>query len=231
MKSTFRGRGNDKMFPKGTYVLENHNVDYLDALLVEETGLLKVVDADFLRTLNLEHLIVWGNKRGVYTFPTTELITWIKEKIGDRKAIEICSGNGVIGRALGIVRTDSHVQTTPEMIAYYEAVGQKPISPPKDVYNFEANDAVDFFKPQVVVACYATQKYLPGDEVQKVGSSVYGVDELAMLPKIETYINIGTDTSHADKRIRKFKHDLYRFDWLFTRSPDQKLNHICVWNS
>lgn len=217
---------------KGVSILHNHNIDYLDPVLIDETtGLLKVVDSAILREVDPEHLVVWGNKRGVYTYPTTELIAWIKEKIGDRKAIEICSGNGVMGRALGIVRTDSHMQTTPEMIAYYTAFGQKPIEPPKDVYKFEANDAVDYFKPQVVVACYATQKYLPGDEKPpKVGSSFYGVDELAMLPKIETYINIGNDTSHGDKRIRKFKHELYRFDWLFTRSANQKENHICVWN-
>jgi hypothetical protein len=218
---------------KGVSILHNHDIDYLDPILVDEaTGLLKVVDSAILREINPEHLVVWGNKRGVYTYPTTELIAWIKEKIGGRSAIEICSGNGVIGRALGIVRTDSYIQVQPEMIALYESMGQKPIAPPNDVYRFESNDAVDYFKPQVVVGCYATQKYLPGDErPPKVGSSVYGVDELAMLPKIETYINVGTDTSHGDKRIRKFKHEIYRFDWLFTRSANQKENHICVWNA
>lgn len=219
---------------KGVSILHNHDIDYLDPILMDEaTGLLKVVDAAILKNIDPEHLVVWGNKRGIYTYPTTELISFIEAKIGSRKAIEICSGNGVIGRALGIVRTDSYIQTTPEMIAYYTVLGQKPILPPQDVYKYEANEAVDHFRPQVVVACYATQKYLPGDEYQpkKIGSSIYGVDELSMLPKIETYINIGTDTSHGDKRICKFKHEIYRFDWLFTRSANQKENHICIWNS
>jgi len=216
---------------KGMTILTDHNIDYLDPVLIDETGLLKVVDSAILRAIDPEHLIVWGNRRGVYTYPTTELIAWLKEQIGGRRAIEICSGNGVIGRSLGIIRTDSYVQTTPEMIAYYQAFGQKPIEPPKDVYKFEANDGVDFFKPKVVVGCYATQKYQPGDEKTKTGSSLYGVDELAMLPKIETYISIGSDTSHNDKRIRKFKFEICRFDWLFTRSANQKENHICVWNA
>lgn len=52
---------------------------------------------------------------------------------------------------------------------------------------------------------------------KKIGSSVYGVDELAMLPKIETYINIGNDVTHGDKRILKFPHETFRFPWLITR--------------
>lgn len=216
---------------KGITICDNHNIDYLDPILIDETGLLKVVDSATLKNIHPEHLLVWGNRRGVYTYPTTELIAWIKEKIAGRRAIEICSGNGVIGRALGITRTDSYIQTTDAMKLLYEAAGQKTIDPPKDVYKFEANDAVDFFKPKVVVGCYATQKYLSGDEgPPMIGSSVCGVDELTMLPKIETYINVGNDISHADKRIRKFKFETFRFDWLFTRSGDQSKNHICVWN-
>lgn len=216
----------------GFAVLKDENVSYLDQHLLDEKGLLKVVSADLLKSFPIRHIQLWGNKNGVYCFPTTELIEWLKMKIAKRKAIEICAGNGAISRALGISGTDSYIQTTPEMIAYYQIVGQKPIDPPDDIYKFEANEAVDHFKPQVVVAAYGTQKYIVGDEgPPKIGSSVYGIDELLMLPKIQTYINIGNDVSHHDKRIRKYLFEFYRFDWLFTRSLDQSKNHICLWNN
>jgi len=160
------------------------------------------------------------------------LIGWLREQIGGRQAIEICAGQGTIGRSLGIVATDSYIQTDPGMMAYYRLLGQHPISPPPDVYKFEANEAVDHFKPQVVVAAYSTQKYIPGDEgPPKIGSSLYGVDELTMLPKIETYINIGNDMTHGDKRLRRQPHDFFRFEWLFTRSSEPQGNHIIIWNN
>ena len=215
----------------GITILKNCNVDYLDPILMDN-GLLKVLDCATLRAIPQEHLMIWGGKRGIYTFPTTELIAWLKDRIAGRRAIEICAGNAATGRALGIVRTDSYIQTDPNMVAFYQVINQHPIEPPKDVDKFEANDAVDVFKPKVVVGCYVTQKYLPGDEgPPSIGSSVYGVDELAMLSKIETYINVGNDISHQDKRIRKFKFEMFRFDWIVTRSGDQSKNHICVWDS
>jgi len=213
------------------YILPNENVDYLDDLFLVN-GLLQVLPASVLAAIPQLHLSIWGNKRGVYCFPSTELIEWLREQVAGRSAIEICSGTGVIGRALGITSTDSYIQTTPEMIAYYALYNQKPIFPPQDVHKFEANEAVDNFKPAVVLGSYITQKYLPGDEdaVPKIGSSFYGVDELALLPKVETYIAIGNKTSHGDKRIRKFPHTTHQFPWLFTRSVKPEENEISVWN-
>lgn len=211
-------------------ILPNHNVTYLDKILLNEDGLFNIYPADYLRSINLEHLMVWANKKGFYCLPTTELIDWLRNRIAGRRTIEICAGNGAISRALGIIGTDSYIQTSAAMVTYYTAFGQKPIEPPIDIYKLEANDAVDHFKPKVVVASFATQKYLPGDEGPPViGSSIYGVDELSLLPKIQTYISIGNDSVHQDKRIRQFPFEIYRFDWLFTRCLNQSLNHICVW--
>jgi hypothetical protein len=211
-------------------ILPNENTDYLDELLLDGNGLLKVVPASILQSANPTHLIMWGNKKGVYCLPTTELIEWLQEQISGRSAIEICSGNGAIGRALNIPRTDSYIQTTPEMMAYYALLSAIPIFPPEDVLKFEANEAVDHFKPEVVLGSYITQKYLPGDENEpKVGSSLYGVDELALLPKVKTYITIGNKLTHGDKRIRKFPHQTFQFPWLFTRSVKPQNNEISVW--
>lgn len=212
------------------YVLQDEDVSYIDKLLLDSNGMLHPVKAEELTALPPVHLMIWGNKNGVYTYPTIELIDWLKAKIAGRSAIEICSGTGVMGRAIGILSTDSYVQTTPEMIAYYEAMNQKPIFPAPDVKKYEANEAVDILKPEVVVGCYVTQKYLPGDEgPPMIGSSWYGVDELAMLPKIKTYINVGNYSTHKDKRIRKLPHTVYQFPWLITRSGKPDQNEIVVW--
>lgn len=209
-------------------VIDNENVDYLDPILVKD-GLFSVVDYSVLKDIPQKHLTIWGNKNGIYCFPTTELIDWLKEKIGNQSAIEICSGTGVIGRALGITRTDSYIQTSPEMIALYTTYGQKPIFPPDDVLKFEANEAVDRFKPKVVIGSYVTQRAIPGDSDEGIGSSIYGTDELSLLKKVETYITIGNDISHGDKRIRKFSHTIYRFPWILTRSLEPNKNFISVW--
>lgn len=214
---------------KPPVVLPNEDVSYMNELMFDSEGKLKAVPAKELASLPPIHLMIWGNKNGVYTYPTQELIDWLRDRIAGRSAIEIGAGLGGIGRALGITMTDSHVQTTPVMLAYYRAMGQVPIQPPDDVLKFEANEAIDHFKPEVVVGCYITQKYLPGDEDTKTGSSVYGVDELVMLPKIKTYLNIGNSSVHHDKRIRNLPHTVYQFDWLFTRSTDPDKNEIVVW--
>ena len=210
------------------YILPNENVDYLEDLLFKD-GLLQVVPASVLTSIPPLHLAICGKNKAIYCFPTVELIDWLREKIAGRSAIEICSGNGAIGRALGIPRTDSYMQTTPEMQAYYALAGQPTIFPPEDVQKFEANEAVDYFKPDVVLGSYITQKYIPSDE-GKVGSSLYGVDELALVPKVKTYIAIGNEISHTDKRVRALPHEKFKFPWLFTRSMEPGRNEISVWS-
>lgn len=213
------------------HVVQNEDVSYMDKLLLDSKGMLQPVAAKELLELPPTHLMIWGNKNGVYTFPTHELIDWIREKINGRKAIEICAGNGVIGRSLGITSTDSYIQTTPEMVFYYKAINQVPIFPPCDVLKFEANEAVDHFKPEVVVGCYVTQKYLYGDEgPPKIASSFCGTDELLMLSKIKTYIFVGNFSTHKDKRIRSQPHTVYKFPWICTRAGRPEENEIVVWN-
>jgi hypothetical protein len=211
------------------YILPNENVDYLDDLLLDN-GFLQVRPAAVLSAIPQVHLSIWGNKRGVYCLPTVELIDWLRDRIAGRTAIEICSGNGAIGRALGIPRTDSYNQTTPQMLAYYRLYNQTPIFPPDDVQKFEANEAVDHFKPEVVIGSYVTQKYIPSDE-GVVGSSLFGVDEIALVPKVKTYITIGNESSHGDKRICQRAHKVFRFPWLFTRTMEPEGNGIYVWGA
>lgn len=206
------------------YLIPDEDVNYLDDLLLKN-GLLQVVPSSLLAEVKPMHLSLWGNKRGIYCLPTIELIDWLREQIGGKSAIEICSGNGAIGRALNIPRTDSYIQTTPEIIEIYRAAGQVPIVPPEDVQKFEANEAVDYFNPEVVIGAYVTQKFVEGDR----NGSAYGTDEVSLLKKVKKYIVIGNDESHGEKRIRRLPYKQYRFSWLFTRSLNQQSNEISIW--
>ena len=127
----------------------------LDDLMFQSNGLLRVVPAKTLQSFSQEMLQFWCVKRGVYQYPTEELINFLANLIKGKKAIEIGAGNGAIGRALGITLTDSYMQTEPAMAAYYRLFHQEPITPPQDVLKFEGVEAVRYFKPEVVMSFLA----------------------------------------------------------------------------
>ena len=104
-------------------IAQRQNVAYLDKILLDNRGVLKVVGNSALSQIPKEHLMQGGNEQGVYTFPTTELIEWLRTQIAGRKCIEICAGFGTIGRALGVTLTDSYMQMTPEMAMVYKMAG------------------------------------------------------------------------------------------------------------
>lgn len=212
-------------------ILPNRDVKYLDDFFLDNQGLVKILPACDLQKIDLLDIQIWANIRGIYCIPTCELIEWLRIQINGKFAIEICSGNGAIGRALDIIRTDSYIQTDPRMKFLYESIGQKPIDPPVDVLRYEANQAVDTFSPEVVIGSYITQKYEEGDEnYPKIGSSVFGVNELELYQKVQKYICIGNSISHKDKRLLKLPHQIHKFDWLFTRSTSPQENEIYIWN-
>lgn len=217
---------------RGMHTLPNVDVKYLDAVFFDRRGNIRILPHSEVARIPIEHIQVWCVLNAVYTLPTQELIDWLQQQVNERKAIEICAGNGSIGRALGIPRTDSYCQTSlPELRMYYAAFGQKVTEPPKDVEKFEALDAIAHYHPKVVISSFGTQIYMPGDEIQQVGSNVYGVDELKIISVVNCYIHIGNDGPHKDKRIYKFNHRKLRFPWLVTRAQNQDLNNISIWGA
>ncbi len=80
------------------------------------------------------------------------------------------------------------------------------------------------YKPDVVVGCWVTQLYQPGDEgpPKKIGSSVYGIDEFDLLDHCQTYLFAGNRLVHGDKRILKREHEEHEL-------PAQ--NVVYVWNT
>ena len=171
-----------------------------------------------------DHLRLFCVQNGLYQLPTTELITWIKEKIYGRKTIEIGSGNGVFAEALGIVATDSFMQERPDIKRLYGAMGQAVVKYGNQVFKLDAKKAIKKYKPKVVIANWVTQIYKPDSDQ----GNVYGLDEQWLVKNVDCYIHIGNKRLHK-KRILNLPHEEYQFSWLFSRASVPEDNVIYVW--
>jgi hypothetical protein len=214
-----------------TSVLKPRNVSYLDAMLLDKKGQLRPVAAATLAAVNHEDLRYWCHIHAVYGLPTFELIGWLKERIQGRSAIEIGSGNGCLGRALGIPATDSWMQATPEIQALYASQGQQTITYGEDVERLEALEAVARYHPQVVIGQWVTEWIDPNLPPPPGGGSVFGVREPELLAQVETYILVGNSTIHGQKSlIRKQPPEMVRANWIWSRSQYPSMNFILVWD-
>ena len=202
--------------------------DYTDVVYkLIRGGKLQAVDSDVIYAMSKNQLRLFCHFYAVYQLVTTELVNFVKQEIGGNHAIEIGSGNGALGRALGIPCTDNRMQEDPAIMLYYMLGRQPVIKYGDDVEKLDAFQAINKHKPDVVVAAWVTQTW---DEKLGKGNAL-GPDETLFKGKIKKYIFIGTDTVHADKKIFKlFPHKIYRFDWLHSRAADQKKNFIAVFD-
>lgn len=184
-----------------SHLLSNADVSYLTPVLMPE-GELIAVPAGIYENLPQHHLSIFCLNNGFYQLPTVELIEWLKDRIGGRKAIEIGAGNGVIGRALGIAMFDNYMQEWPFIIEHYKYFGQVPTKYGKDVIKMDGYDAVKQERPDVVIASWVTQR---GD-ARQVQSNDFGVNEVGMMSYAKEYIHIGNIGSHAQKVILSNPH-------------------------
>lgn len=193
-------------------------------------GRLKLLPASEFQSVPHDHLRLWCHQTARYGIPTVELIEWLKEEIGGRFAIEVGAGNADLGHLLGITSTDSRIQQTPELRAYYALGGQIPTDPPPDVRSMDAITAIKHYSPQVVVASWLTRKFIVGkDREGKAEASIYGPEEEKIIKRCRVYIHIGNDNVHGQKTILSLPHDTYYFPWLVSRAEDQGKNTIKVW--
>lgn len=209
----------------------------LDTVLLDSTGQLRVVPAATLKQVPLKIRIAWMVAHGVYLLPTHELVATLEEfftklllvENWDRsdtaltsQAIEIGSGNGALAQALGIRATDSKLQERADVAERYRALGQAPVPYGANVETLEALDAVEKYRPKIVLGSWITQK-IEAWELGLMGNPE-GVDETTMLGLAgrgdraralagETprriahppayYILIGNHAVHGDKKILK----------------------------
>lgn len=220
---------------EGTLIRED--VDYLDDLLLDERSLYKAVPASLLLRLPHNHLQVWAHDHAIYQFVTIEMIGWLREQIGEAKALEICAGNGVIARTLGITGIDSRVQET----AYFqrclkekygpEAEYQQLTRPPKEIKKYEAMEAVRVFRPEIVIGAFVTPKGTREQSAKGIMGNAYGPNMQELLQRVKKCIHFGNRNTHLPNPIYDMPHHELEFPWLVNRSFDQSLNRVWVWES
>jgi len=180
----------------------------------------------FFDTLAPTALRIWAHQNGRYGVPTAELVGWLRWIIGNRFAIEIGAGSGDLSLHLGTLATDSYMQSDPAMQAVYEMMGQPTIRYGRWVEKLSALDAAAKYKPDVVVASWVTQLY-KGDG--SVGACAHGVDEDELLDTGVTYILIGNQNVHGDKRIMKRPHVEHKLPFLRSRAKEPEKDRVWIW--
>jgi len=201
------------------------DISELESLLLTD-GQINNLPFEVLNRFSQEQLSLFCHKHAIYQLPTWELIKFLKDQIAGEPAIEIGSGNGCIGRLLGIPTTDNKMQELPEIKAYYATLNQPVITYGKDVEHIDGLEAIKKYQPKVVVACWVTQKWKEGME----DGNALGVDETLIFDHgVEKYIFVGNEKTHASKEIlnmfpvRKFKHKT-----ILSRSMQRDQNIIYI---
>jgi hypothetical protein len=199
----------------------------MDSVL-KRNGVLSVVPFSIYSQFSPLQLVIYGHFNGYYCFPTIELADWLRSNFDLSNAIEIGAGHGALSRHLNIPATDSKLMDDPEIRLYYQTMGQPVTTYPEDIIKLDAIEAIDHYKPSVVIGCWVTHKYRE-DEHER-GGNYWGIDEDEILSKVDTYIVIGNKGVHGKKRILSRPHKEYWFSWLCSRSQRPQDNIIYVWN-
>lgn len=195
--------------------------------LLDASGTLCVVPASVLARTTAEERLVFGLRHGLYSFPTEELVAFLKNRIRGRTAIEIGAGHGVLAKALGIPATDNRQQEDPRMQAYYAARGQATVPYGDHVDALDALAAVKRHRPQVVVACWVTHKFDPR-RPQAEGSE-FGVKEEEVISSCEEYIFVGNEQVHKRKPIWAMPHEKWTPPWVYSRAVNGSADFIASW--
>lgn len=202
----------------------------LDSELYRE-GMLRVPPASFYARFEQKSLSAWCVMRGLYLLPTLELVSRVRTMIGNDSAIEIAAGNGALGRALGIPITDSRQHERPEIAHFYAQVKQAVTTYPPDVERLTAIEAVDKYRPKVVLGSWITHRF--DARHPERGGNPDGVDcvELYDRPFVQKIILIGHERVNRHQALRARPHTTLRPPgMLFARPLDTGLNVVWVWD-
>lgn len=225
--------------PSDRHAFNIRDVDKLEvvelaAKLLSPEGLIRPLPFDDICGVSPLSLRVVMHELGLYTFPTVELVEWLRGEIDPDPtsefapdAIEICAGTGWLGRALDIPITDSRLQEREDIRQMYLQNGQPPISYPDDVEQLDAIAAIRKYQPEFVIGSYVTHKWGIGG--RKVGN-MYGVDTTWVVNHCHRYYHIGNLHVHSHDPIMRRPHRELSFPWLVTRG-DSSLARIFVWES
>lgn len=207
--------------------LDLDKVKDISAEVLDENGRMQILPAAYWAGRTDEERMLFCHLNGIYSIPTVELVEQLREKIGDRKAIEIGAGNGVLAEALGIIATDSYQQ---EMDKYRPTYATGTVPPARygaHVIKAPADRAVRKYQPDVVLACWVTHKW--DASIPMMDGNEKGVDEGEVLRNCREYIFVGNEQVHRWKPIWKLPHTIEYPDYLFARKFNQTRNFIATW--
>jgi len=211
-------------------VIDTRNLRDLAPDVLDTNGELRILPASYWAGTTRNERAAFGVRHGLYCFPTVELVEWLKRAIDGRSAIEIGSGSGTLAKALGIPATDNRMQEWPEIRAIYASTRQPVVRYGDNVERMHALEAVAHYQPDVVVAAWVTHVFEP--HRPQAGGNVYGVDEIAMLRSISTYLFVGNRNTHAGKALWAQKPAEYiEAPWLVSRAMSDEPNFAARWEA
>lgn len=208
-------------------VLDPSKIRDISPDVLDDNGRMRVLPAAFWEQTTVEERALFGGRNGLYLFPTTELVDHLRELIGDRKAIEIGAGNGVMAEALGIIATDSHQQAKEPTRSAYAFNGQVTVPYGPNVIDCPASRAVRRYKPEVVIGAWVTPKFDPKDPER--GGNVEGIDEIDVWSNCRQYVMIGIETQHWRSRLWDKPHTIEYPSWLYSRATSSGRQFIATW--
>lgn len=209
------------------YPIDADKVRDISGKLLDEDGILRVVPARILEATTAEERLLFGVRHGIYSFPTEELCEYLRKRIAGRRAIEIGAGHGVLAQALGIPATDNRQQEESGVRAHYRALGQPTVPYGAHVEKLSAMEAISAYRPQVVIACWVTQRFDPLRP--DLGGSTTGVDEEAVIESCAEYIFVGNERVHQNKQIWALPHEKLEPAWIFSRAVNGSPDFIASW--
>lgn len=218
----------DNFYAMPARVIDRKGVRDLAPEVLDDTGRLKVLPAEYWAGTTWQERAVFGVSHGIYGFPTTELVEYLGNLINGRRAIEIGAGHGVLAEALGIPGTDSHQQLVPKYRVVYELAGQAIVPYGPNVEKIDARAAVRKYKPDVVIGSWVTHKYDPKRPFA-AGNEV-GVDQKPILRRVKTYVAIGNDHVHRHDPLWDLPHEKIHPAWVYSRAMNGSPDFVATWD-
>lgn len=210
-----------------SFVLDPAGIRDLGPQALDGDGRLRVLPAAFWAGTTAQERALFGHRHGLYSFPTVELVAWLRELIGERSAIEIGAGHGVLARELGIPATDNRMQEREPYRSVYAAGGWAAAPYGPNVVDCHASRAVRLYRPQVVVGCWVTWKYDPARHA--AGGNEIGVDEADVLAHCESYVLVGNEQVHAGSAILGRAHRSEYPPFVYSRALNGSRDFVKVW--
>jgi hypothetical protein len=205
-------------------------VEELDRIFMEDS-LVVPVGYEEVQKIPRNDLRVYCNIRGIYTIVTTELVEWLKGQI-DENTIEIGSGNGTLGRALGIPTTDNRLQEDSMIAMQYLMMGQRPIQYPNDIEKLDGIEAIKKYKPSMVIGSWITHKWRVSEP--ELEGNAWAPDEEEIMSLVDTYMMIGNMRVHANNRLldkRKYKVHAESPPYLVSRAENPEADMILTFQN